>query len=64
MDAFLIKNILPKLQDAILNWNINPNQQKLDEWHWVMNWKDLMPLTNMVTMLEKCFFPKWLQVTY
>lgn len=64
MDAFLVKNILPKLQEAILNWNINPSQQKLDEWHWVMNWKDLMPLSNMVSMLEKCFFPKWLQVLH
>ena len=48
----------------ILNWNINPSQQKLDEWHWVMNWKDLMPLSSMVFMLEKCFFPKWLQVLH
>ena len=64
MDAFLVKNILPKLEVAILNLNMNPKQQKLDEWHWVMNWKDLMPLSNMVSMLEKFFFPKWLQVLY
>lgn len=29
MDAFLIKNILPKLQVAIIKWDINPNQQQL-----------------------------------
>ena len=29
MDAFLLKNILPKLQIAIQKWDINPNQQQL-----------------------------------
>ena len=29
MDAFLIKNILPKLATAVKNWNINPSQQQL-----------------------------------
>jgi len=29
MDAFLIKNILPKLQVAIANWDINPSRQEL-----------------------------------
>ena len=29
MDAFLIKNILPKLVTAVKNWNINPSQQQL-----------------------------------
>lgn len=29
MDAFLIKNILPKLQIAITKWDINPSRQEL-----------------------------------
>jgi len=87
MDAFLIKNILPKLATAVKNWNINPSQQQLgklfykfpydrepflwvvcdehsisslffffiiqfaDVWHWVMNWKDLMPIQSIIQML-------------
>ena len=62
MDAFLVKNIVPKLQDCLARWPINPSQQELDVWKWVMQWKDLIPLANMVTLLEKYFFPKWLQV--
>ena len=33
-----------------------------DPWRWVMAWKDIMPLAPMVTILDKAFFPKWLQV--
>ncbi|EFX79488.1 hypothetical protein DAPPUDRAFT_304466 [Daphnia pulex] len=62
MDAFLIKNILPKLQVAIANWDINPSRQELDVWHWIMNWKDLMPSQSLIQLLVSNFFPKWLQV--
>ncbi|KZS14455.1 Tuftelin-interacting protein 11 [Daphnia magna] len=62
MDAFLIKNILPKLQIAITKWDINPSRQELDVWHWIMNWKDLMPVQSLVQLLVSNFFPKWLQV--
>ena len=27
-----------------------------------MQWKDLMPMPSLVTMLEKCFFPKWIEI--
>jgi tuftelin-interacting protein 11 len=33
-----------------------------DPWHWVMSWSDLIPIKHMYSMLEKTFFPKWLQV--
>ncbi|GIX80020.1 tuftelin-interacting protein 11, partial [Caerostris extrusa] len=33
-------------------------------WNWIMTWMDLMPEPCMVTLLEKNFFPKWLQVLY
>ena len=62
MDAFLVKNILPKLQNAMSNWKINPGQQQLDVWNWVLEWKDLIPMVSMVSLFEKYFFPKWLQV--
>ncbi|KAG8226104.1 hypothetical protein J437_LFUL006733 [Ladona fulva] len=62
MDAFLVKNILPKLQVALQEFQINPHQQHLDQWNWVMEWVDLIPIHIMTTLLEKFFFPKWLQV--
>ncbi|XP_059152458.1 tuftelin-interacting protein 11-like isoform X2 [Physella acuta] len=62
MSAFLVKNILPKLELEIQGLTINPHQQFLDPWRWVMSWKDMMPMQSMVNMLEKTFFPKWHQV--
>ncbi|KAI8792094.1 tuftelin-interacting protein 11 [Biomphalaria glabrata] len=62
MSAFLVKNILPKLELELQNMTINPHQQYLDPWRWVMSWKDMMPIQSMVNMLEKVFFPKWHQV--
>ncbi|KAL3242180.1 hypothetical protein MRX96_047801 [Rhipicephalus microplus] len=41
---------------------INPHQQHLDVWQWVMAWEDLCPASSMATLLEKTFFPQWLQV--
>ncbi|CAL1280519.1 unnamed protein product [Larinioides sclopetarius] len=64
MDAFVINNIIPKLAMALQAYVINPHQQHLDVWNWVMAWMDMMPEPCMVTLLEKNFFPKWLQVLY
>nr|CAD7587242.1 unnamed protein product [Timema genevievae] len=62
MEAFLVKNILPKLQLALQELVINPHEQHLEQWNWVMEWKDLLPLHSLSGVLEKHFFPKWLQV--
>ncbi|XP_069102141.1 tuftelin-interacting protein 11-like [Argopecten irradians] len=61
-EAFLVKNILPKLAMCMSEFAICPHQQVLDPWHWVMAWRDLIPAKHMVAMLDKTFFPKWLQV--
>jgi tuftelin-interacting protein 11 len=34
----------------------------LDPWHWFIAWYDMVPLSSMIAILEKTFFPKWLQV--
>lgn len=62
LDAFLIKNVLPKLVLIMQEFTINPHQQLLDPWQWFMVWEDMMPVQSMVSVLEKHFFPKWLQV--
>jgi len=33
-----------------------------DSWNWVMSWVDMIPHSSLVTLLEKHFFPRWLQV--
>ena len=41
---------------------INPLQQRLDEWNWVMEWTDLLAPAALVSLLDTHFFPKWLHV--
>lgn len=62
MNTFLKNNILPKLGEALSELVINPHQQHLDQWNWVYDWKDLIPIPTMATLLDQYFFPKWLQV--
>lgn len=62
MEAFLIKNIVPKLALCLQEFVINPHMQHLDAWTWVMMWMDVIPMPHVVSLLEKYFFSKWLQV--
>ena len=41
---------------------IHPVNQNLEPWTWVMDWIDFLPQAAMLTLLERHFFPKWLQV--
>jgi len=43
---------------------INPHQQCLDVWHWVMSWQDLLSTTILAAILEKNFMGRWLNVLY
>ena len=63
MYSFILKNILPKLEQTMaMELIINPIQQNLDPWHWVMEWFEFIPPPAMINLLERHFFPKWLQV--
>ena len=63
MYSFILKNILPKLEQSwALDLVINPVDQSLDPWHWIMEWIDFVPPAAMINLLERHFFPKWLQV--
>lgn len=64
MQTFLDRNIAPKLEQAIQSITINPNQQSLNEWNWVLSWQTLISLHTIVSILERFFFQKWLKILY
>ncbi|CAF3432930.1 unnamed protein product [Rotaria sp. Silwood1] len=61
-NAFMNQHIVPKLVSTMQQFIIDPRQQVLDPWHWFIAWYDMVPLPSMIAILEKTFFPKWLQV--
>jgi len=43
---------------------INPADQKMEPFFWVMNWEPLIPTDLFVTMWVNEFFNKWLDILY
>ena len=64
MDAFLSLNIVPKLELSMQTFIVNPHQQRLDIWMWLMSWQGMLSDNAIVSILDKHFFPKWLQVLF
>ncbi|ELR60645.1 Tuftelin-interacting protein 11 [Bos mutus] len=61
-EAFMVKNIVPKLGMCLGELVINPHQQHMDAFYWVIDWEGMVSVSSLVGLLEKHFFPKWLQV--
>lgn len=61
-EAFMVKNIVPKLAVCLSEFVINPHQQHMDAFYWVMDWDGMISLSSLLSLLEKNFFPKWVQV--
>ncbi|KAJ1976094.1 hypothetical protein H4R35_002852 [Dimargaris xerosporica] len=63
LDRLVRRYIVPKLQMTLRQeLTVNPRNQNMDPFHWVMAWQDVLPLSTLATMLVSEFFPKWHRV--
>uniref|UniRef100_A0A8C7PQF1 GCF C-terminal domain-containing protein n=1 Tax=Oncorhynchus mykiss TaxID=8022 RepID=A0A8C7PQF1_ONCMY len=61
-EAFMVKNIIPKLALCLGDLLINPHQQQMKTFNWMLDWEGMLSPSCLVTLLDKHYFPKWLQV--
>ncbi len=62
LQAFLIKNIVPKLEECLQTMSIDPSNQSMDAWRWFSDWKDFLSPASVAALLDRHFFPRWLKV--
>lgn len=64
-EALLARSILPKLHSVLrAEFTVNPAQQILGPFTWVMAWVNLIPSRVMIQLLRMEFFPKWFAALY
>ncbi|KAL7003841.1 hypothetical protein U1Q18_004984, partial [Sarracenia purpurea var. burkii] len=62
-EQLMVRFILPKLLAVMHEFQLNPGDQKLDQFYWVQTWATAIPIHHMIQLMD-VFFDKWQQVLY
>ncbi|KAK1412432.1 hypothetical protein QVD17_33678 [Tagetes erecta] len=62
-EQLMVRSIIPKLKAVMRGFQVNPADQKLDQFYWVMTWVGVIPVHLMLDIMD-VFFNKWLEVLY
>ncbi|XAR54279.1 hypothetical protein NMG60_11029338 [Bertholletia excelsa] len=62
-EQLMVRFILPKLLAVMHEFQVNPANQKLDQFYWIQTWATAMPINHMIHLMD-VFFDKWQQVLY
>ncbi|XP_075517873.1 septin and tuftelin-interacting protein 1 homolog 1 [Primulina tabacum] len=62
-EQLMVRYIIPKLLVIMHELQINPANQKLDEFYWVRTWTAAIPIHHMLQLMD-IFFNKWQEVLY
>ncbi|GJT49694.1 septin and tuftelin-interacting protein 1 homolog 1 [Tanacetum coccineum] len=62
-EQIMVRCITPKLLAVMQEFQVNPADQKLDQFYWVLRWTNLIPIHHMLQITD-VFFNKWLAVLY
>ncbi|XP_050364777.1 septin and tuftelin-interacting protein 1 homolog 1-like [Argentina anserina] len=61
-ELIMSRYVVPKLEIVLLDeFEVNPVNQKLDQFNWVLRWASAIPMHLMVNVMVKGFFPKWIE---
>jgi len=62
IEVFLLRNVIPKLEVCLDSMDINPRDQNIEPFYWVMVWSDIILTRHLVNLLNRHFFFKWHQM--
>jgi tuftelin-interacting protein 11 len=62
--TLLKRSIIPKLAMMMRSFEVNPRNQDIAPFNAFKAWENVIPIHQLVNMLETDFFPKWHQVLY
>lgn len=55
---FISRHIVPRLELALQQYQVNPAQQNMEAWNWTMDWLDMAGPAMIAQILQRQFFPK------